>query len=240
MTVRGSEMFLTLCSELYTVCSMAIDTVVSQRPNLSEQVATLLRDMIFDGELVGGERINEVHLANRVGVSRTAVREALTTLVAEKALTSIPRRGCFVRELTRKEFEDIYPMRSMLDPEALRLSGVPSVASFGRLERINEKMRAAPDMKTRVSLDEAWHLELISGCENDVLLGLIRHFMNRFRRYGLAFARERQVIETANREHIGILDALRVGEMDEACEWLRKNLTSNKSPILEWLDERQG
>lgn len=216
------------------------DLDIGIRPNISEQVAKSLRDMIFDGDLHGGDRINEVHLSKRLGVSRTAVREALTMLVAEEALVSIPRRGCFVRELTRKEFEDIYPMRALLDPEALKQSGVPSVASFSRLERINEKMRSAPNMKARVSLDEEWHLELVSGCENEVLIGLIKHFMNRFRRYGLAFARERQVIETANREHIEILDALRAGEMDEACEWLRKNLTSNKDPILEWLDEIQG
>lgn len=225
---------------MYTVSNMNLDLNVELRPNISEQVAKALRDMIFNGDLKGSERINEVHLSKRLRVSRTAVREALTMLVAEEALISVPRRGCFVRELTRKEFEDIYPMRALLDPEALRLSGIPSSASFERLERINEKMWTAKNMKTRVSLDEAWHLELVSGCENEVLIGLIKHFMNRFRRYCLAFARERQVIETANREHIEIIRALKVGEMDEACEWLRMNLTSNKDPILEWLDQRQG
>jgi len=213
---------------------------LASRPNLSQHVANSLRDMIFDGDLEGGDRINEVHLARRLGVSRTAVREALATLVAEEALTSIPRRGCFVRALTRKEFEDIYPMRALLDPEALRLSGIPSQESFETLERISEEMRGAPDMKSRVSLDEAWHLELVSNCENDVLLGLIRRFMHRFRRYGLAFAREQKVIESANREHIEIVRALRAGDMDEACEWLKKNLTSGKDPILKWLDERKG
>lgn len=194
--------------------------------------------MIFDGSLRSGERINEVHLADRLGVSRTVVREALKMLVAEEALTLVPRRGCFVRELTEKEFEDIYPIRALLDPAALRLSGIPSEESFQRLEELNEQIRAAPDMKTRMSLDEAWHLELISKCENDELIRLIRHYMNRFRRYGLAFARERRILETANREHVEIVDALRNGELDKACEWLRKNLTSGKEPILEWLRER--
>lgn len=209
------------------------------RPNLSEELANRLRDMIFDGELRAGQRINEVHLAERLGVSRTPVREALAMLVAEEALISIPRRGCFVRELTRSEFEDIYPIRAVLDPEALRLSGIPSAAGFQRLERLNEQIRAAGDMKTRVTLDEAWHLELVSGCGNEVLLGLIRHFMHRFRRYGLAFGRESAVLETANREHLEILRALRAGDLGEACEWLRKNLSSDKEPILDSLDERQ-
>lgn len=209
-----------------------------QRANLSDEVANRLRDMIFDGNLQAGQRINEVHLAERLGVSRTPVREALTMLVAEEALISIPRRGCFVRELTREEFEDVYQMRPILDPEALRLSGIPSEAGFERLERLNERVRAAPDMRTRVTLDEAWHLELLSGCRNEVLMGLIRHFMHRFRRYGLAFARERTVIETANREHVEILGSLRAGDLEGACDWLRRNLSSNKQPILDWLDER--
>jgi DNA-binding GntR family transcriptional regulator len=223
-----------------TPTTTATTLTADPRLNISQQLANSLRDMIFDGDLKGGERINEVHLSEGLGVSRTPLREALTTLVAEGALISIPRRGCFVRELTRKEFEDLYPMRALLDPEALRLSGIPSAESFETLERLNEEMRAASDMKTRVSLDEAWHLELVSGCENEVLIGLVTHFINRFRRYGLAFDREPSVIDIANQEHIEILWALKVGEMDQACVWLRKNLTSNKVPILEWLDERQG
>ncbi|MGD8496966.1 MAG: GntR family transcriptional regulator [Gemmatimonadales bacterium] len=209
-----------------------------RRPNLSEELANQVRDMIFDGNLRAGQRINEVHLAERLGVSRTPVREALTMLVAEEALVSIPRRGCFVRELTRAEFEDVYQMRPILEPEALRLAGIPSAADLDRLERLNAKIRGAPDMKTRVTLDEAWHLELVGGCGNEVLMGLVRHFMHRFRRYGLAFARERTVIETANREHVEILRSLRAGDLPGACDWLRKNLSSNKQPILDWLDER--
>jgi len=209
-----------------------------RRLNLSDELANRLRDMIFEGELRAGQRINEVHLAERLGVSRTPVREALTTLVAEEALISIPRRGCFVRELTREEFENVYQLRPILEPEALRLSGIPSEAGFERLERLNEKVRVAPDMRTRVTLDEAWHLELLSGCRNEVLMGLIRHFMHRFRRYGLAFARERTIIETANREHVKILSSLRADDLEGACGWLRRNLSSNKQPILDWLDER--
>jgi len=218
---------------------MPLIPTTKPRLNISQQLANSLRDMIFEGDLGAGERINEVHLSEALGVSRTPLREALTLLVAEEAMINIPRRGFFVRELTRREFEDLYPIRSILDPEALRLSGIPSVGSFATLERLNVEIRDATDIKTRVSLDDAWHLELVSGCENQILIGLIMNFMNRFRRYGLAFARERKVIETANQEHIEIIHALRADEMDEACETLRKNLTSNKDPILAWLDERQ-
>lgn len=212
---------------------------IDPRPNISAQLANRLRDMIFDGELQPGERINEVHLAARLGVSRTPLREALSMLASEQALDSLPRRGFFVRPLTRKEFEDIYPMRALLDPEALRLSGIPSEDGFRRLERINEKIRAEKNIKRRVTLDDRWHLELVANCKNQVLIDLIKLFMRRFRRYGLAFSREWKVLETANREHIEIMEALKAGNLGQACKWLRRNLTSEKQPILEWLDERK-
>lgn len=210
------------------------------RPNLSEELATTLRDMIFDGDLSSGERINEVQLSARLGVSRTPLREALSMLVAEQAIDSIPRRGFFVRELSRKEFEDIYPIRSFLDPEALRLSGIPSEKSLQRLEQINKRMEAEKNMKVRVSLDDQWHLQLIENCQNQALMELIMLFMRRFRRYGLAFYREQNFVGTVNREHIEVVQALEREDMDAACEWLRRNLTSNKQPIVEWLDARNN
>lgn len=209
------------------------------RPNISVELANRLRDMIFDGDLAAGTRINEVHLATRLGISRTPLREALATLVAEKAVDSIPRRGFFVRRLGRAEFEDIYPIRALLDPEALRLSGIPSAAGLDKLERLNRRIRATKAHKARFSLDEAWHLELISNCQNQVLLDLIELFMRRFRRYGLAFLRDQKLIETVNIEHREILRALKRGDMDGACEWLRGNLSSDKTPILQWLKTRE-
>lgn len=224
---------------LNTVYSVAIILKIDPRPNISSELANRLRDMIFDGDLLAGTRINEVHLAMQLGVSRTPLREALTMLVAEEALDSVPRRGFFVRQLSREEFEDIYPIRALLDPEALRLSGIPSPEGFARLEKLNQKIRAAKNHKLRASLDDDWHLELISNCQNQVMLDLIKLFMRRFRRYGLAFLRDQKLIATVNAEHQEILQALRRGDMDGAREWLRKNLTSDKNPILEWLDTRQ-
>jgi DNA-binding GntR family transcriptional regulator len=205
---------------------------------MSTDVANALRDMIFDQSLEEGARINEVHLADRLGISRTPLREALTTLVAEGALESIPRRGFFVRRLTEHEFKDIYQVRPLLDPGALRLSGIPTEAGFRKLKRLNDKMRAAGKDKARTSLDDQWHLELVKNCPNQMLLDLIRHFMGRFRRYGLAFLRDGNVLETANLEHDEILDSLRENDLDSACDALQRNLTSNTQPIVDWLQSR--
>ena len=96
------------------------------RPNISESLVILLRKMIVDGELPGGERVNEVHLARSLGVSRTPLREALGHLVAEGTVRVVPRYGYHVNPLTLEEFRQVYQIRPILDPEALKLAGLPS------------------------------------------------------------------------------------------------------------------
>ena len=96
------------------------------RSNISNDLADAIRRMISAGTLAAGSRINEVHLAAELGVSRTPLREALAALVAEDALESRPRKGTFVRPLTHREFQSIYAIRPILDVEALRLSGIPA------------------------------------------------------------------------------------------------------------------
>src|SRR5690348_14261223 len=96
------------------------------RENTSDSVAAAVRRLILDGELTPGERINEVHLSRELGVSRTPLREALAHLTHEGAVDAIPRIGHFVRPLTVEEGEQLYEIRPLLDPEALRLAGLPS------------------------------------------------------------------------------------------------------------------
>ena len=77
------------------------------RGNISDDLVNGLRNMIVDGRLAAGERINEVHLARALGVSRTPLREALARLAREGTLSSVPRIGWFVKPLSLEELEQI-------------------------------------------------------------------------------------------------------------------------------------
>jgi DNA-binding GntR family transcriptional regulator len=162
------------------------------RDNISDSVAVAVRNMIVDGRLPAGERINEVHLSAELGVSRTPLREALAKLAQEGALRSIPRIGYFVRELSLEEFEQIYDIRPLLDPEALRLSGLPSTARMARLNELNDKIERSRDANAVIDLDDEWHLELIADCPNKVLIDLIKQIIQRTRRYEIALMREQK------------------------------------------------
>ena len=208
------------------------------RPNLSEQVADAVRQRVVQGQIPPGIRINEVHLAAELGVSRTPLREALMSLVAEGSIHVEPRRGFFARALTLEEFEQLLPIRALLDPAALRLAGLPSRQQLDRLREINRKLEAARDPERIIALDDAWHLELLAHGSNDVLLVLIRQFMARTHRYELVLMRERGSVRRASRDHARILAALAAKDLAGACRALRRNMQSGNATILAWLRHR--
>ncbi len=208
-----------------------------ERGNISEAAADAVRAMIVDGRLSAGDRINEVHLAQQLGVSRTPLREALSGLVAEGALIARPRLGYFVRPLTLEEFEQIYDIRPLLDPEALRLAGVPGAKRIARLEKLNADLASAKGLRA-IEIDDAWHLELIADCPNKVLIDLIENMIVRTRRYELALMREQTNVGVATQDHERIMAALKAGDLRKACAALKQNMQSGREPIVTWLKQR--
>ncbi|HEX7518497.1 MAG TPA: GntR family transcriptional regulator [Chthoniobacterales bacterium] len=209
------------------------------RPNVPQVLAAALREAIIDGRLLPGKRINEVHLARELGVSRTPLREALMRLTAEGTVKTIPRRGFFVHSLSVEEFQKVYAIRAILDPEALKLAGIPPASHLDELERLNRKFGKAKGVARRIVLDNAWHLQLLAVCPNDVLLDLIKQFMARTRRYELALLRERSRVQTSVAEHRKIIASLRAGNLTRACAALRQNMQSGQLPIIKQLKARE-
>ena len=209
-------------------------------PNLAQRAAARLRELIVTGEIGPRERLHEIDLADRLGISRTPVREALAALVAEGFLEQKPRRGVFVRPLEVGEFEQVYQIRNLLDPGALEAGGIPHEERIELLERLNEQIRIeAHDPDRVIELDDRFHMLLVEHCNNEVLLGLIRQFMQRTRRYEQAYMREIGHVGVATDEHDQILKALRSGDLTAACTALRQNMTSGFAPLRAWLLSRE-
>ncbi|MCF0129233.1 MAG: GntR family transcriptional regulator, partial [Pseudobutyrivibrio sp.] len=82
---------------------------------LRDVVFNTLREAILKGELKPGERLMELHLANRLGVSRTPIREAIRMLEQEGLAVTIPRKGAQVAKMTEKDLQDVLEVRDALD-----------------------------------------------------------------------------------------------------------------------------
>jgi DNA-binding GntR family transcriptional regulator len=129
-------------------------------------------------------------------------------------------------------------MRAILDPAALKLAGIPAARTITKLKRMNGRIEAERDPVQAIDLDDEWHRELLKGCPNGVLTGLIEQFMRRTRRYELALMREREGVVQAVSGHDAILVALTAGDLDAACSALRDNLSQGTEAIVEWLRAR--
>lgn len=210
------------------------------RGNVSDAVAAAVRAMIVEGRLRDGERVNEVRLAERLGVSRTPLREALSRLATEGALDSTPSRGYSVRPLNEVEFDQLYGIRPILEPAALRLAGIPGPTQLDRLESLNAELSASTAPERAIELDDTWHLELLAACPNRILIEMIRGIIVRTRRYELALMRESSQLARAEEDHARVLAALRQSDLTAACIALKRNMESGREPIIAWLRDREA
>jgi DNA-binding GntR family transcriptional regulator len=196
------------------------------RDNISQGLEDELRARIVRGELPAGSRINEVHVAAALGVSRTPLREALTRLSGESFVEARPKHGFYVRPLSQSEASQLYAIRAQLDPWALRLAGLPDRATIERLAAINKAFARTKKAEDAIELDNEWHLLLVEHCPNHVLLGLIRQMMWRTRRYEYAYFGIAKTIATAAAEHAKLVAMLRRGDLEAACAALVTNMTT--------------
>jgi DNA-binding GntR family transcriptional regulator len=130
----------------------------------AERALDTLREDILRGTLPAGARLGEVELADRLGVSRTPVREALSRLAAEGLVELVPNRGARVASWTVDELEGVFALRSLLEPQLTALA-VPhaSAADLDALEELAAEMLdlGDRDLDGLVPLNRTFHGRLV-------------------------------------------------------------------------------
>jgi DNA-binding GntR family transcriptional regulator len=135
-----------------------------KRTSLADQVVEKLRRSIISGVLPPGTHLLETDLANKLGVSRGALREALRTLQNEGLVESIPNRGCYVASISLKDIEEIYSLRMLLEGYAVQQAAEKAsgdeIASLQEL--LNQTLQAAEngDYEEANNLDFLWHKKI--------------------------------------------------------------------------------
>lgn len=142
-----------------------------------------LRDAIRRGRFGPGDRIVERPVAEELGISAIAVRDAFSRLVQEGWIERVPRRGVRVRSLVRSQIDDIAAARALVEGRAAALAAVRiDVAGDAELQRITTAMGGAAreqDVAGLLALDDAFHIELWRLAASPTLEELLRNLRAR-------------------------------------------------------------
>lgn len=135
---------------------------------LYEEVAELLRQRIFSRVLEPGSWIDELRLAQELGISRTPLREALKVLATEGLVTMKVRRGAYVTEVSIQDMRDVYHLLALLESDAAAAVAVKATdAELASLQTLHAELEAAvDDMDLFFSANERFHMRLLTLADN--------------------------------------------------------------------------
>ncbi|MEC3979416.1 GntR family transcriptional regulator [Amycolatopsis sp. H20-H5] len=191
------------------------------RRDLAEEVTA----RVLDGRLAADSRVNEVHLARELGVSRTPLREAMIGLADRGLLVSAPGRGFLVPAFDLAEARRLYPLVAELEALGLRWTSPEDLTGVtDGLDRIADEMAAACTASADLSeMDDRWHTLLLSRCTNSHLLRLIAQTKPLLKRYDTSyFGGPERALESVE-EHRRIAELIRASDLPAASALLVRN-----------------
>ena len=210
-------------------------TPITRQP-LHELAIDRLRDLIVQGELSPGERLNERLLCERLGISRTPLREAIKLLATEGLVRLLPHRGAQVAPLEARRLADTLAVMGAMEALAGELAcRQASAAAIGEIRALHDEMLtkyAARDLAGYFRCNQAIHLKIVEAGGNPVLAGTYRQLnANVLRaRYMANLSQERW--DAAMREHEAIIAALEARDAPRLTRLLREHLALKLAAVL--------
>lgn len=188
----------------------------ARRTSRSREAYEALRHAIVSADIPAGEVVNEGEWAERLGMSRTPIREALSRLVQEGLVERVPNRGTFVREASLEDLRDIYQLRTVLESLAAeeavdRLTEaeiLETEAAWATLARSLED-GVTPDYETVGRLDNAFHMMIVSHCTNRRLREIMQGLNLEVLRYQLLTARLLGNVNSTVAQHLTLTQRLK-------------------------------
>lgn len=202
---------------------------------LRDVVFNTLRQAIITGEFAPGERLMEIVLAERLGVSRTPVREAIRKLELEGLVVMVPRKGAEVARITEESLKEVLEVRCALEELAVVLA-CQRIDGEGKenLIKAHEEFVAAVKEKDILEIatrDEAFHECIFELTNNKRLLQIITNLKEQMYRYRMEYVKDRTFHQDLVSEHERLLDAILNGN-DKEAELIMKNHIHNQEQII--------
>lgn len=203
---------------------------------LRDVVFNTLRQAILTGELKPGERLMEIHLANKLGVSRTPIREAIRKLELEGLVTMIPRRGAEVAQITEKSMNDVLEVRRALDALCVELACERiTQEDTERLRLACEAFEAAVrtgDIKKIARADVELHDIIVQATGNQRLVQLINNLSEQMYRYRFEYIKDSTQHQRLIDEHRMIYESIVKKDKEAASQAAHVHIDNQKKAII--------
>ena len=210
---------------------------------LRDVVFNTLRQAILRGELQPGERLMEIQLANKLGVSRTPIREAIRKLELEGLVLMIPRRGAVVAEITEKSLRDVLEVRGSLEELAVELACERITE-----EEIEELKSSAEefalslksgDLTEYAEADVKFHDIIYNATDNQKLVQLLYNLREQMYRYRVEYLKRAEMHAILLEEHKYIIECIEKRDKDGAREAIRTHIDNQVEKVATTIREKK-
>ena len=202
---------------------------------LRDVVFNTLRKAILRGELKPGERLMEIQLANKLGVSRTPIREAIRKLELEGLVLMIPRKGAEVAQITEMNMQDVLEVRKALEELSVQLACERITP-----EQVEEMKMAAEDFRkvlksgdvTKIAeADVKFHDIIFAATNNQRLITLLNNLREQMYRFRVEYLKQKECYPQLLEEHDKLIALISGGEVEEACELMGCHIDNQASTV---------
>ena len=210
---------------------------------LRDVVFNTLRQAILKGELAPGERLMEIQLAEKLGVSRTPIREAIRKLELEGLVLMIPRKGAEVAKISEKSLRDVLEVRRSLEELAIELACQRMTEEeLAQLEQAQAAFSSAISRAVAMPIaetDEHYHDINYQGTYNDKLVQMLNNLREQMYRYRLEYIKDEDKRQVLLVEHEHILAALKGRNIAEAKTAMREHIDNQEITVSRNIKETE-
>jgi DNA-binding GntR family transcriptional regulator len=214
----------------------ALETLAGDRSTLTTRALEALRAAIVDGRLEAGERYSVAQLAERFGVSRTPVREALLVLERQGVVRFERNRGVRVLETTAHDLEEVFELRLLLEvPATRRACELLSADDLAALDHELAAMSALAregDEGAFMAHDKAFHEVILRASGNRRLTTIVSQLRDHVRFRGASTVGRSRDLDAIRSEHVAILEALHARDPRAAADAMRAHLLETGRLLL--------
>ena len=204
---------------------------------LRDVVFHTLRRGIMQGDLKPGERLMEIKMANRLGVSRTPIREAIRMLELEGLVVMIPRKGAQVAEITEKDLKDVLEVRMGLEELAVKFAcqriTEEQLDNLYHASRKFEEAVKREDLTELAQADVDFHDLIYKATGNERLVQLLNNIREQMYRYRVEYLKDEEIRGSLVQEHDTLLEKLSQRDLEGAKQVTQSHIERQQAYILE-------